>query len=731
MSWVTVIWAMVASACLTLAGMHFLVWCRQRDAWGNLFFSLLATGTALFAACEFWMMRSHTPEEYTAAVRWIHVPVWVMIVSLVCFIRFYLRAGRPWLAWTACGLRTLSLLINFLSEHNLNYTKINALRNVSFLGEPVTIVKGVPNPWMLVGQASLLLLVIFVADAVVTAWRRGDRRKALVTGGSIVFWVLIGAIQAVLVVWANVGWPFAASVFFMFTLGAMSYEMSLDLINAAQLSDELHESEERLTLAAEAAGFGVWMWLVDGNQIIASKRWLQMFGFETRAKADLPAFLQRIHPDDRERVEHGFRRAAAESIDYVVEYRVVLPDGSRRWISARGRMHPAAHGKPARLLGASIDISQRKQAEDELRLVVEASPSGILLANSEGRMVLVNAATERLFGYTRHELIGQVVELLIPERFRDVHPGHRAGFFAAPHARSMGAGRELFARRKDGSEFPVEIGLSPIQSAERTLILTVIVDITARKQAEAEAQKQRAELTHFARVSTMGALASSLAHELNQPLSAILSNAQAASRFLTAAPPDLSEVRGALEDIAQDTRRAGEVIRQMRSLVRKDEPNLKPLELNQVISDVVRLLHSDMLLRKVRVALELGPAPGRVNGDGVQLQQVILNLVLNAFDAMKETEESRRVVVVRTRRLETGLVQIEVSDCGMGISPERHDRLFEPFRSSKPDGLGLGLSISHSIVSAHHGRIWGENNAGPGATFYVTLPLDPAARAQN
>jgi two-component system sensor kinase FixL len=258
------------------------------------------------------------------------------------------------------------------------------------------------------------------------------------------------------------------------------------------------------------------------------------------------------------------------------------------------------------------------------------------------------------------------------------------------------------------------------------LMRGVSLDITARKLAEAELLRHRTELAHMARVSTMGVLTASLAHELNQPLSAILSNAQAATRFMAAAPPDLAEVRGALQDIAQDTKRAGDVIRQMRALVRKDEPNLESLNLNEIISDVVRLLHSDMLMRKVQAALELDRNLRPVSGDSVQLQQVVLNLMLNAFDSMKDVPELQRRVVLRTRQVDLFSIRVEVGDCGTGISPDRLASLFEPFQSSKQEGLGLGLSISHSIVEAHKGRLWAENNPAGGATFYFTLPVHGA-----
>ena len=187
MSWVTIIWAMIASACLVLALVHVLVWWQRREAQDNLLFALTAVATAAFAGCELWMMRAQTPEAFGIAMRWTHVPAWVLILSLVGFVRLYLRAGRLWLAWMVCGLRTLSLILNFVCTPNLNYREITGLLHVSFLGETVAVAEGAPNPWMLIGQLSLLLLVIFVADAAITVWQRGDRRQALLVGGSIVF----------------------------------------------------------------------------------------------------------------------------------------------------------------------------------------------------------------------------------------------------------------------------------------------------------------------------------------------------------------------------------------------------------------------------------------------------------------------------------------------------------------------------------------------------------------
>ena len=316
MSWVTIIWSMIASACLTLAAVNLLVWCKKRTEWANLLFSLTAVGTAGMAYCELWMMRAETPGQFGTALRWLHVPAWALLVALVGFVRLYLRAGRPWLAWSFVGLRTLSLLLDFLVGQNLNYREITRLRHIPFFGESVSVAEGVANPCMLVGQLSLLLLVLFVADATVTVWRRGDRRQALAVGGSIVFFTLAGTVQAVLVLWEMVHWPMTTSFFYLGIVATMAYEMSREALRAAQLSDDLRESEARMTLAAEAAGFGVWMWSIARNQIWGSERWLRLFGFAPDATVTFENVMQRIHPDDREGVERAVRRALEDRSDY-------------------------------------------------------------------------------------------------------------------------------------------------------------------------------------------------------------------------------------------------------------------------------------------------------------------------------------------------------------------------------------------------------------------------------
>ena len=249
----------------------------------------------------------------------------------------------------------------------------------------------------------------------------------------------------------------------------------------------------------------------------------------------------------------------------------------------------------------------------------------------------------------------------------------------------------------------------------------LVVDVTDRKRAEQESRQIRDELAHAGRIATMGELTAALAHEINQPLAAILTNAQAAKRFLSAPSPDLDELREILHDIVDDDARAGEVIRRIRSLVKNEPSDVRPLDLNVVLEEVIRLLHSDAMIRRIVVMHELDPDLPKIDGDRIQLQQVLLNLLLNAFDAMGDSLARERVVRIRSRRVDSEVL-VTVSDRGPGIPEEDLDKLFEPFRSTKPGGLGMGLSISRSIVTSHGGRMWAENNTTARGDFRFQPP---------
>jgi PAS domain S-box-containing protein len=379
----------------------------------------------------------------------------------------------------------------------------------------------------------------------------------------------------------------------------MAYEMSREALRAAQLSDDLRESEERMTLASEAAGFGVWMWSIARNQLWGSERWLRLFGFAPDATVTFEDAMQRIHPEDREGVERAVRRAVADRSDYAAEYRVVLPDNTQRWVAVRGRVYPDTQGRPVRMMGATTDITASKQAEDK-------------------------------------------------------------------------------------------------------------------------AQRQHEELAHLSRVATVSELSGSLAHELNQPLAIILTNAQAAQRLLAQQPPDLAEAQEILADIVSEDQRAGEVIRRLRSLLKHGETSLQPLTVNGIVEEVLQLSRNSLIGHGITVHRTLAPNVPQVQGDHIQLQQVLLNLILNACDAMSANPPAGRQLTVTTAHRD-GAVRISVSDTGCGL-PRVAERIFEPFYTTKKQGLGLGLSICRSIVTAHKGRLWAENSAAGGAVFHLELP---------
>jgi PAS domain S-box-containing protein len=352
-------------------------------------------------------------------------------------------------------------------------------------------------------------------------------------------------------------------------------------------------------------------------------------------------------------------------------------------------------------------------------------PNAILLVDGQGKVTLTNPQAQVLFGFAREELVGRPVELLLPEWDRSAHDAYQQNHAADARIPVMGGGREQHALRKDGSEVPVEVALKVMRTFDASFVLVSLVDLTERRQNERTAARQHDEIAHLSRVAMLGELSGSIAHEINQPLMGILSNAQAAQRFLAQDDVNLDEVREILVDIVEDDKRAGEVIRRLRTLLKKGEVQNTLLDINAVVDDVVRLTRNDLMNRDVAVSTELTPDLPPVFGDQIQLQQVLLNLLMNACEAM-EAASGTPQVHIRTRRTDGGGVELSVSDRGGGIPPGDLERIFEPFVTTKEHGIGLGLSICRTIISAHGGRLWAEN-IGEGATFRCTLPLSGQA----
>ena len=584
-----------------------MVWCKQRQNPVYLLFSCSAIAAAAISAFELWMLNSRTVEQYELLVRWIHVPTWVLTLSFVAFVRLYLHAGRVWLVWSIYGLRTLVLILNFIFPVSINFTAITNIRQFSWGGQMVSVPVGTPNPWGLLSSVSLLLLLIFSVDAAITVWRRGDRRRALLIGGSMIFGAIL-AWHVPLVIWGVIDVPFFLGFTYTAIVAVMGYELSNDVARAAGLARDLEISEKRLNLAADSADLGMWEWDIAHDEIWITDKGRAMLGFDSSEKLDFDRFRSRLHPDDRESVLKAVDSSLGAGAEYQSEYRVVLPDGQLRWIAGRGHVEFDGDGKPVRMRGASVDITQRKLAE-------------------------------------------------------------------------------------------------------------------------LEAARHRNEMAHLSRVTTVGELSGSLAHELNRPLGAILSNAQAAQRMLANGGVDVAEFREILNDIVSEDKRAAEVIRRLRLWLQKGEVQQHSLRINKVVRDVLKLIRTDLISQNVSVDTELARDLPTVTGDPVQLQQVLVNLVVNACDAMADCDIPERELRIRTG-IENGgdAVIVSVTDCGGGIQVKEVEQIFEPFFTTKAKGMGLGLSVCRTIIAAHRGKLWATNNAERGATFHFTLPKDASAK---
>lgn len=354
-----------------------------------------------------------------------------------------------------------------------------------------------------------------------------------------------------------------------------------------------------------------------------------------------------------------------------------------------------------------------RQKTEELEKFFSVTLDLLCIANSSGYFLRLNPVWEKVLGFSREELMAD-------RFFEFVHP---EDWDKTQEAVSNLASQEELVnfenryRCRDGTYRCLE--WTAIQVDE--MIYAAARDITERLQAEAEARQRREELAHMSRVATMGGLTTTLAHEINQPLSAIMNNAQAAKRYLKAPTPDMAEIGEILDDIAKEGSRASEIINRLRNLLKKSKIEIEPMDLNSVFQEIVTLLNSDAVMRDVKIELELDPQLPFVRGDRIQLQQVALNLVLNALDSVAEGPQEVRRVLIRTSRKDT-VALAEVKDSGKGISQEEIEKVFTPFFTTKPQGMGVGLSISRSIISHHQGQIWAVNNPEGGATFYFSLP---------
>lgn len=370
-----------------------------------------------------------------------------------------------------------------------------------------------------------------------------------------------------------------------------------------------------------------------------------------------------------------------------------------------------------------LERTRERLSDREARLnaVLDTAVDGIITIDEHGVIESVNAATERIFGYTAAELEGRNVKLLMPAPDRDRHDDYLARYRSSGVAKIIGIGREVEGLRKDGTRFPADLAVSEFSVGGRRLFTGMVRDISDRHMAEEEARRRREELAHAARLSTIGELSSGIAHEINQPLTAIVSFAEACLRMLRGGKSDSKMLEDALEQIAAQGQRAGHITRQLRRLGRKGAREEADVDINGVVRDLLTLVRGELDTEDITLHLMLDESLPPVQCNRIQIEQVVLNLMRNAMDVLEQDDAGARELTIRTHAGTDGEIVLELEDSGGGFGDTGPERIFETFFTSKPDGLGMGLSISRTIIQDHGGRLWASEGAD-GAIFHVAIP---------
>lgn len=718
MDWVDLTRPMLAAASLALGLVHALVWLSQPQQRLHLAFALAAGAVGALVLLELAAFRATTPERWSVLIRWMHVPSTVMVLSLLYVVHAWFGYGSARLASGVAALRLFALLPNFTVGENLNFLRIDSIGESVWWGAAITHPIGDSNPWLLLVQASNVLLFVYLAQTLAQAMRRGEdeRRAALVVCGGLMLLTLVMMASAALIARGLPRAPFGATPSFFIVVLAMSYRLGTDLFRSQQLSTLLQESELRslraekhLELAAATSGLGLWYWDVARNLFRDNANNRGLLGNSSGDDRNAEDALFRHADPAGGEVRHDFRDVLRDDA-YELEYQIRRPDGERRWISLHGSVERGADGRPALVRGVTQDVTRQKREENLLRSLLEAAPSALLLVDDNGRVRYANAEAARVFSWPQEEMHGLQVDTLMPRAVRNGHA--RRG-----EARGDDG---LSGLRRDGSTFPLEIDVRRLELDDRPHLVAAVTDLTARRRMERELAMEREGLAHLSRVTMLGELSGSLAHELNQPLAAILSNAQAAQRILRRDPSEIHEVQEILADIVENDRRAGHVISRLRGLLKKEAREHVRLGVNDVVQDCMRLMRNDLVNRRVECRVDLAPGLPPCRGDRIQLQQVLLNLIINACDALPDSG-GERTIIVRTRPSDLG-TRIEVVDTGHGIPPDGLERIFTPFETTKPNGMGMGLAVCRTIVQAHGGSIRAENVAPHGARVSFDLP---------
>ncbi|HXJ01060.1 MAG TPA: PAS domain S-box protein [Micropepsaceae bacterium] len=368
-----------------------------------------------------------------------------------------------------------------------------------------------------------------------------------------------------------------------------------------------------------------------------------------------------------------------------------------------------------------MDVARRER-EARLSSILETAPDAIVTIDEQGLIESFNARATKLFGYEPSEIIGQNVKILMPSPYREQHDSYLAHYKTTGEKRIIGSIRVVVGQRRDGTTFPMELSVGEVRMGDRRVFTGFVHDITEVRGTQLQLQQLQSELLHVSRLSAMGQMAAALAHEVNQPLTAIANYATAAIHMLEPIEhPQTARIRDLIDKAGAQAKRAGAIIHRLRDFVEKRQTVRSGENLNRVVEEAIALSLVGSAEANIKVQTEFDPLLPIVSIDKVQIQQVLVNLIRNALEAMEEVET--RVLTVATGSESEGFVQVAVSDTGPGLSEEIAGRLFQPFITTKATGMGMGLTICHSIIEAHNGTIWAQPNEGAGVSFRFTLPL--------
>ena len=480
-------------------------------------------------------------------------------------------------------------------------------------------------------------------------------------------------------------------------------------------------------------GFGVGTWDLDllTQELEWSGAARSLFGVARDERVTFEQFLLLLEPEDRKRTNRAVERAIETNGGLDISFRVVSQAGRGQWIRARAGVIKDEAGKARHLSGIFLDIGEEKQLEETLRTreshlrsILDTVPDAMIVIDGHGIIQLFSTAAERLFGYSEEEAIGKNVSGLMPEPDRSRHDAYIARYRSSGERHIIGIGRIVTGKRRDGTTFPMHLSIGEMQSDGEPYFTGFVRDLTEHQQTQARLQELQSELVHVSRLSAMGEMASALAHELNQPLAAISNYMKGSRRLLAGSTdPNAAKIEKAMDRAAEQALRAGQIIRRLRDFVARGESEKRVESLSKLIEEAGALGLAGAREQNVQLRFNLNPQADLVLADRVQIQQVLVNLFRNALEAMAQSQP--RELVATNSKVADDMIEIEVSDTGTGFQDDVLPNLFQTFFTTKETGMGVGLSISRSIIEAHGGRMWAENNAAGGATFRFTLPAAP------